>query len=246
MPSATLTINDTTNRFATLNNTDQISTSDSNPIHTRTCGNILSLASNTVGFLSEYKISNTSPTPANDTYTNVNQFVADLGTLTSGTVVSNSIGNSPIVNIYLPYLEDVYLPVLQNVKNCLQESSIPDYNKLKDQRQVTDESKSRFESIKNPERQVSYFEGWFPLVRPISERALFLLFGIGMAFMLLAVGVFLRLSGVQISFIMPTFTSEYGTSDYTKYLPLGGIAGVIVGILMWGYYNRGWFGGQKQ
>ena len=201
-------------------------------------------------FLSDYKIdSSTSPTAATDTFTNVSNFVTRLGESTEGNVPVESSAtddNIEIVNTYLPYLESIYLPLLRFVKQSLTEAKRPDYAEFNEQKATTDESKSRVESIKTPEQRVSYFEGWFPLVRPISEPGLFALFGIGLLFLILSIGLFLRLGGVQFQLILPTFfASDAMTMDYTRFMYVGSIAGVIVGLSLYGYYEKGWFGGRR-
>lgn len=235
-------------RTVNINNLSQI-TSD---VTGRTSQAIVQAATqNASTFLAGYKIDSApNPSIVNDTYTNINQFVTDFLTSTEGTVDITSATapqhNKDIVNTYLPYLENTYLPVLQFVRQSLAESQTPDYTQLKEQRSVTDEAKSRAESIRVPEQRVSYYESWFPLVRPISEPGLFALFGIGLLFMFVAIGFFLRLSGVEFQLILPTlFESSYdGGGGMTRYLYIGMILGVIVGLLVYAYYERGWFGGK--
>ena len=217
----------------------------------RTSDQIVSEATkNSSRFLSDYKIDASNTSTANtDIFTNVNQFVSSLPSTAEG-VVNTGDGrdvNRSLVNDYLPYLETNYLPLLRFVRQSLAESKRPDYTLLQEQKATTDESKSRVETIKAPEKRVSYFEGWFPLVRPISEPGLFALFGIGLLFLFVAIALFLRLGGVQFQLILPTFfASDTMPIDYTRFIYVGGIAGVIVGVSLWGYYTKGWFGGKQE
>lgn len=238
-----------------LPSTSRIVLDGTNPVINRTCPTIATLAQSSPTFLSDYKISSSAtPTAAEDTWTNLNQFITSFPQTLEGTIPitnppSPSNPNDQIVSFYLPYLQNTYLPVLRYVRQCLEESRAPNYDSLLEQKSVTEESKDRLESIKTPEQRVSYYEGWFPLIRPISEGALFALFGVGLLFMILAIGVFLKMGGIEFQITIPTFfiSSEYGSeSGYMKYIYIGATLGIAAGILIYGYYNRNWFGGPKK
>lgn len=249
----TLTITNSTAR-PSLPNTEKIVLDGANPVINRTCPTIASLAQTSPTFYSDYKITATNPTAANDTYTNISQFLTSFPQTLEGTVTvtnppSTTNDNDQIVGVYLPYLENTYLPTVRYVRQCLEESSTPNYDSLLLQKGITAESKDRLDSIKTPEQRVSYYEGWFPLIRPISEAGLFALFGVGLLFMILALGVFLRLGGIEFHITLPTVfvnTGYGGESGYMKYVYIGAVVGSIIGVVLYGYYKLNWFGGPKK
>jgi hypothetical protein len=94
------------------------------------------------------------------------------------------------------------------VTNCVTEGAEPEeilinVNKAQEELEL---SKDRYDFIHSPETHVSNFEGTFPIYRPVKQQTLFVLFGAGMFFMLLALLFFLRTQGVQINILMPQST----------------------------------------
>ncbi len=246
-----------TQTTVSLPSVTQISTSGPSSVTARTSEQIVSQANQSATsttFLSDYKINSATPAPTNinelDTYTNVNTFLTNIitsrGASTEGTIDTTNTGNASILS-YLTYLDTTYLPTLRFVRQSLQEAQTPDYSALQNQRAITEESKSRYDSIKTPERRVSYYESWFPLVRPISEPGLFGLFGAGLLLLFLAIGFFLRLGGVEFQLILPTFFADSvgEGGGYMRYVYIGLVLGIATGLLVYAYYEKGWFGGPK-
>ena len=164
-------------------------------------------------------------------------------------VLSSAIQDRPFtatnVQTYVNDIETKILPQVQLVESCLSESLQVDNKGLNQAQSQLDESKERYESIKNPETNVSYYEGWFPIVRPMSEGALFGLFGAAIFMLLLSIFIFLRLAGVVINIqipeiILPEFLMNIFTlPPNSQYYILGGvIAGVLGGIAYSYYLNR--------
>ena len=143
------------------------------------------------------------------------------------------------VNEYLTKTSNTTLPVIQHVSNCLRESLQIDTTKIKEAQDILDESKSRLASITNPERNVSYYEGWFPIIRPMSESALFGLFGSAILLLLLSIMILLRLTGVVIDIKIPEIIIPYFTlPPNARYYIYGGIAVGIVGGLSYAYFQK--------
>lgn len=98
-----------------------------------------------------------------------------------------------------------------------------------------DEAKARYEMIMNPEQKVGYYEGWFPIFRPMKESALFGVFGAGLFLLILSILVFLNMNGVSISVELPTGDQGISLPDFSNSRPwlLGGVAlGAIVAYLL--------------
>jgi hypothetical protein len=140
------------------------------------------------------------------------------------------------INDFVASITTTYIPIIKLVDTCLQESLQVDTSALTQAQAALDESKSRLESITNPERHVSYYEGWFPMVRPMTEPALFGLFGAAIFMLLLSILVFLRLSGVQIDIQIPDIA--FNLPPNASYYMYGGVAAGIVGGIGYAYYLR--------
>ena len=127
------------------------------------------------------------------------------------------------------------------VTNCVAESTDPveTVEELEVAKRELQLSKERYDMLHSPETHVSNYEGTFPIYRPLHQRTLFLLFAIGLFFMLLALLFFLRTQGVQINITMPESTIFIPGILYT-YATYAGIAaalGIAVGYGIHVYYK---------
>ena len=138
---------------------------------------------------------------------------------------------------YLNELENTVIPIQEYVTNCVKDDvrfNAADYDA---QVKATDESKTRLDAITTPEQHVSYYDGWFPLFRPMKESALFGLFAVSIFMLLLSVLIFLRMKGIEINIIMPQGSIDL--SWMTTYIPYGGIGigiGFAVAYILYKYY----------
>lgn len=138
---------------------------------------------------------------------------------------------------YLTRLENTVIPIQEYVTNCVKDDvrfNAADYDA---QVKATDESKSRLDAITTPEQHVSYYDGWFPLFRPMKESALFGLFAVSIFMLLLSVLIFLKMKGIEINIIMPQGSIDL--SWMTKYLSYSGIGiaiGFAVAYILYKYY----------
>lgn len=109
-----------------------------------------------------------------------------------------------------------------------------------DAQKQLDISKHRYEQLKSPETHVSYYEGTFPIYRPIKESTLFALFGVGLVLMLLALVCFLRTQGIEINVIFPqtSFSISGILSGQAKYIGIASVVGVVLGYFMHIYYKQ--------
>ena len=210
----------------TLNTTIAFSTTaDQNPV-AQTCATILPLTQDTL--ISTYKLQDAS-TPGGFLKT-LDSFRIGLVNADQNQDVSNLPGG-PQTLAYLNDLEVRQVPVLELVQNCLQERYTYDESALQAQKEATEEAKTRLTQIKNPERATSYYEGWFPIFRPMQETTLFALFGVAMAALVFSIYLFLRMSDVE-------FNVSFGGpgSDFLASLPSIGefgpyvAGGLVVGV----------------
>jgi hypothetical protein len=158
---------------------------------------------------------------------------------------SSTSTNNNSISTYLTNLETTQIPILRLVDSCMKENLTFNFDALEKQKQETDESKLRLESVKDPETKVSYYEGWFPLIRPMSEPALFGIFITAVFLLILSVGVFLRMSGIQFNISLPTLFIDTGYGlDTKKYMYIGLGIGAAGGLGIYGY-EKGWFGSKN-
>ena len=207
----------------------------------QTCSTIkdaASSASTSDAFLQNYKLSGATQLKTKLTTLKSNLALADQGLVLTGKTGFDTGVTAGTTNIkdFVASLTTTYLPVIKLVDTCLQESLQVDTSALTQAQTTLEESKSRLESITNPERNVSYYEGWFPMVRPMTEPALFGLFAAAIFMLLLSILVFLRLSGVQIDIQIPEMA--FNLPPNASYYIYGGAAAGIVGGIGYAYYLR--------
>jgi hypothetical protein len=138
--------------------------------------------------------------------------------------ISQSITDKPgysDIDTFLSNLDTTHIPIIRLVDNCLKESQqidMTDYNSAKE---TAEESKSRLDSILTPEQHISYYEGWFPIVRPMAEISLFVLFGTALFLLMLSIMVFLTMSGIIVQIQIPELVLPQILSFLNYYLPPG-------------------------
>ena len=221
-------------------NTDIVfSTTGSNAVP-MTCSAIKSTASSSTTadtFLSIYSLSESSTLKTKLTNLKSGLAFADQGQeLTGKTGYDTTVANGTNVKDFITSISSTYLPIIRLVDICLQEFLEVDTSALTEAQEALNESKSRYDSIVNPERNVSYYEGWFPMVRPMTEPALFGLFGAAIFMLLVSILIFLRLSGVQIDIQIPE--STFALPPNASYYMYGGAAAGIIGAVAYGYMKK--------
>lgn len=136
------------------------------------------------------------------------------------------------VNTFITGLQTTYLPVIRLADSCLREATQVDRTAYNAAKAAAEESKLRLKSILTPEQHLSYYDGWFPLIRPMSESALFGIFGAALFMLILSILVFLRMTGVQIQLQIPEIIimpSWLTLPPYASYYIYGGIAAGLIG-----------------
>ena len=125
------------------------------------------------------------------------------------------------------------------ITNCVTDT-VDTSASVADAQKQLDISKHRYEQLKSPETHVSYYEGTFPIYRPIKESTLFALFGFGLFLMLVALMCFLRTQGIQINVLFPqtSFSISGILSGQAKYIGIASVVGVVLGYFMHIYYKQ--------
>lgn len=207
-----------------------------------TCTNVVSAgknASTANNLLDTYHIDPSKTAPLDSIQKNLQPLATALAAYSNqgATFAGADIPTSTAINTHLASLENTYLPVIRLANTCLKESLQIDQSALKEAQGNLDEAQSRLASITNPEEKVSYYEGWFPMVRPMTESALLGIFGAAIFMLLMSILVFLRLQGVEINIILPDIPL-FTLPPNASYYMYGGLATGIIGSIGYAYYRR--------
>jgi hypothetical protein len=198
---------------------------------------ILQQSASVNAFLDRYKLS--SDNSDSNILKRLQEFRASLeGKVASEnratTGITRDEENSTVtVKKYLDTLESD-VRYLRFVNECL--TTYSDKPELQSQKDKTEESKIRYESLQTPEERVSYYEGWFPLFRTISETGLFVLFGLSLLFLFYSAALFLRMGGITLDITLPStvYGNSYGVSMLEGYGPI--VVGFVLGLITATYY----------
>jgi len=229
MVSITVPTTDSNGVVVTIDTTRRIST----PPGSFTCSSILQSVDtkNPNNFLKAYSI---------------DKFQTNLARASTALSVPsiNSAAATPALgdlNTFLTGIKNNDIPVLQYMLNCIEESkSTPDIPSYMDAKESLQTSKERLELLHEPEKHVSYYEGWFPITRPLKEISLFLLFGAGIFLLLLAVLFLVKTQGVEVNIATPSVDQSGLTAAFTTVKSYGLLivaTGLLVGYLV-NMYNK--------
>jgi len=154
----------------------------------------------------------------------------------------NTVPSYKTVTDYISNVQTNDIPTIKFMINCIKESkATPDLQGYEDAKHQVAASKQRLEQLLHPEDHVSYYEGWFPTTRPLRESSLFILFGLGLFILLLAIILLIRRQGVQVNVATsPAYDSAvnsvYETVKGYGFLTIG--AGVLIGYLIHIYRKK--------
>jgi hypothetical protein len=228
---------------ATLIITDPFSTSGGGAVPT-TCTAIVAKANTDTdinNFLSSYRLLDKPPSGVDVSITDkLLTFQRQLAPATVDQLQDiTQNGGYSNVNTFITGLQTTYLPVIRLADSCLREATQVDRTAYNAAKAKAEESNLRLKSILTPEQHLSYYDGWFPLIRPMSESALFGIFGAALFMLILSILVFLRMTGVQIQLqipeimnmpSLPTLPPSWLTlPPYASYYIYGGIAAGLIG-----------------
>lgn len=189
-------------------------------------------------FLTKYNINSTTTTPS--VLKTLQDFSKDISENVDSNAKINNTEGDLTIRSKLNQINTTYIPILRTISAILREKNLPDPKVLQEAKEKRNESKRRLEVLENPEQHVSYYEGWFPIIRPLQESSLFILFGISLFTLFFSTALLLRMNGVQVDIQFPTsltgesiFTEISGTTGAILGTGLGLLIGMIV------YYYRG-------
>jgi hypothetical protein len=204
-----------------------------------TSGSNFSGFSNSQQFLSNLNFTNT--------YSNLQ---TGLSVLTSAIEYKNTylrsnpshtytFSNSPSLNTHMANLK-TQIRQLAFVANCVTEQAdVTDA--LYSAKESLSLSKDRYDQLHSPETHVSYYEGTFPIYRPVGQTTLFILFGVGLFLMLLSLLCFMRTQGIELQLVMPQSTLPgISFSMFTgqgMYIGIASFVGIVLGYFLHIYYK---------
>lgn len=88
----------------------------------------------------------------------------------------------------------------------------------------------------NPSLNRSYYDGWFPLERPLKHYSYPLLIGFGIFFLMIGFFVFMSLVGVDIEVLVPRLSGPAGSTQFTPaFWIMGGISAVLLSLTIYGF-----------
>jgi hypothetical protein len=204
-----------------------------------TCSAVLQAArsaGSTQNFLNIYKLGN------KEMVDTVAEFSSALSSNTIDQIQDvDSLTGYPQINEYLTTIETSQIPVTRLVASCLEEESKQDPKTLSDAKQRYETSKARYESVTADPAPVSYYEGWFPIFRPLKEVSLFVLFAFALVFLILSVLTFMFMQGIELKFSLPALSESsfsFNIDEYKGYI-YGGLAGGAI-VTVFGIWRK-WF-----
>ncbi len=158
-----------------------------------------------------------------------------------GQVVDSNTNNYTTLDTNLTNIGTDVL-TFNTLADYLKEQSTVDLTDYTAAKQTSEESKLRLDGIRNSDTQVSYYEGWFPLFRPMSETALFSIFSVSITLLLASIAIYLRMQGIELQVTMPASTigifAIYETlRQYSSYIWFAIAAGLAIGFAA---YKMNW------
>ena len=147
--------------------------------------------------------------------------------------LDSTTGGYTALKDFLDTLE-LQKPYFTLAAECMSEQASFDMKTYDAAKQEANESKLRLDGIRTSDTQVSYYEGWFPLFRPMSETALFGLFSVSIAILLGAIVMYLRMQGIELQIQMPPsslglFAVFESVRQYSSYIWFAIAVGLAIG-----------------
>jgi len=168
-------------------------------------------------------------------YANIQKGLTNITALATSNI---SYTNSPEITAYINTL-DSQVSQLGFIANCVTEQTGVT-EELYAAKKRLDVSKERYDMLNSPETHVSYYEGTFPIYRPISETTLFVLFGVGLFLMLLSLLLFLRTQGIELQLVLPQTMAVSGIFGIFQgqgmYIGIAAAVGLVLGYILHVYY----------
>lgn len=143
---------------------------------------------------------------------------------------------SPAFTTYMSNLQG-QIQSLAFVANCVTEQTDPT-DALYSAKKQLETSKGRYDELHSPETRVSYYEGTFPIYRPVGQTTLFVLFGAGLFLILLSLLCFMKTQGIELQLIIPASVVLPGTSisslfaGHYAYIGIACLAGIVLGYFL--------------
>ena len=191
-----------------------------------TCTNILRVAKTSPGietFKRLYKIDSLQ--------SNVARLATQLESADPSKTITEAT-NLRSITEYLNVVKTTQIPVLNQVYNCISEANLADPTAVATAAANYDTSLSRYQELTMDPLRVSYYEGWFPIHRPLKLISMFLLFGLGMFFIIVSILFFLQMKGIQLKLEIPATGIGPSFGSIPPHLTQIGIAGALVGLII--------------
>lgn len=96
----------------------------------------------------------------------------------------------------------------------LQQDIAAQENNVKEMEQIANESQERSDTLDAPYSKTTRWQTWFPLGRPLQQRSLPVLISFALLFLVLSLGMFLRLASIDLQLGWLDFTGPGVLSGY--------------------------------
>jgi len=118
-------------------------------------------------------------------------------------------------------IEQLQSRVAENPANTLEVSNselLILKKKIEESKKDLKITEDRVASIRHPEKDRSYYESWFPINRPLTNRTIIIVLAIGVFFFILSFLIILKAFGFNLEFSVPWENPQFG-SNVIGFLP---------------------------
>jgi hypothetical protein len=112
-------------------------------------------------------------------------------------------------------IEQLQSRVNQNPANTLEVSNselVALKRRIEESKKDLKIAEDRVATIRNPEKDRSYYESWFPINRPLTNRTIIIILAIGVFFFILSFLIVLKALGFNLQFSVPWDNPQFSTN----------------------------------
>ena len=112
-------------------------------------------------------------------------------------------------------IEQLQSRVAENPANTLEVSNselLILKKKIEESKKDLKITEDRVATLRHPEKDRSYYESWFPINRPLTNRTVIIVLGIGVFFFILSFLIILKAFGFNLEFSVPWENPEFSSN----------------------------------
>jgi hypothetical protein len=108
---------------------------------------------------------------------------------------------------------------VSNTISDLQSEILRVSTSLSKQEKAIDIAKERLQYVKDEQKDVSYYQGWFPIQRPLKQTTVPVLVFLTILFLMFSCGLLLKMGGMQVQVGMPWIVALLVAPGTTQFTP---------------------------